>query len=48
LQDPKQYTVVVPEAVDERMMLCVMCKRYGVDTLVVGRHARHERNPNHR
>ncbi|ELR24159.1 uncharacterized protein ACA1_376190 [Acanthamoeba castellanii str. Neff] len=46
--EPSRYTVMVGEAVDKRRLLCELCERYEVDTLVVGKHARHERNPNHR
>jgi nucleotide-binding universal stress UspA family protein len=48
MQEASRYTVMVGEAVDKRRLLCELCERYEVDTLVVGKHARHERNPNHR
>jgi hypothetical protein len=36
---------MVGEAMDERRLLCELSERYEVDTLVVGKHARHEPNP---
>lgn len=44
---PSQYTVMIPDAWDARRMLCNLCKRYNVDTLCVGKHAKGEHNHHH-
>jgi nucleotide-binding universal stress UspA family protein len=45
---PSHYTVMTPEAWDARRMLCNLCKRYNIDTLCVGKHAKSEHNHHHR
>lgn len=47
LASPTQYTVMIPDAWDARRLLCNLCKRYNVDTLCVGKHAKGEHNHHH-
>jgi hypothetical protein len=38
---------MIPEAWDAQRILCNLAKRYRINTLVVGKHSKSERNPHH-
>lgn len=45
--DSQRYTVMIPDAWDARRLLCKLCQRYEIDTLVVGKHSKAEHNHHH-